>query len=48
MNYLKKKSIFLLGDFNINFLNYDIYPPTNEWINLKIMGVVHFKVVLVP
>ena len=25
------KTIFLLGDFNINLLNYDIHPPTNEF-----------------
>ena len=24
------KTIFLLGDSNINLLNYDIHPPTNE------------------
>ena len=27
------KTIFLLGDFNINFLNYDIHPPTNEFLD---------------
>ena len=24
------RTILLLGDFNINLLNYDIHPPTNE------------------
>ena len=27
------KTIFLLGDFNINLLNYDIHPPTNEFLD---------------
>ena len=27
----ENKTIFLLGDFNINLLNYDIHPPTNEF-----------------
>ena len=27
------KTIFLLGDFNINLLNYDINPPTNEFLD---------------
>ena len=26
----ENNSIFLLGDFNINLLNYDVHPPTNE------------------
>ena len=25
------KNIFFLSDFNINLLNYDIHPPTNEF-----------------
>ena len=29
----ENKTIFLLGDFNINLLNYDIYPPTNEFLD---------------
>ena len=29
----ENKTIFLLGDFNINFLNYDIHPPTNEFLD---------------
>ena len=29
----ENKTIFLLNDFNINFLNYDIHPPTNEFLN---------------
>ena len=34
INYLKEvKKIFLLGDFNINFLNYDIHPLTNEFLD---------------
>ena len=28
----ENKTIFLLGDFNINLLNYDIHPPTNEFL----------------
>ena len=27
----ENKTIFLLGDFNINLLNYDIHAPTNEF-----------------
>ena len=29
----ENKTIILLGDFNINFLNYDIHPPTNEFLD---------------
>ena len=29
----ENKIIFLLGDFNINFLNYDIHPPINEFLD---------------
>ena len=29
----ENNTIFLLGDFNINLLNYDIYPPTNEFLD---------------
>ena len=29
----ENKTIFLLGDFNINLLNYDIHPPTNEFLD---------------
>ena len=28
----ENKTIFVLGDFNINLLNYDIHPPTNEFL----------------
>ena len=28
----ENKTIFLFGDFNINLLNYDIHPPTNEFL----------------
>ena len=28
----ENKTIFLLGDFNINLLNYDVHPPTNEFL----------------
>ena len=28
----ENKTMFLLGDFNINLLNYDIHPPTNEFL----------------
>ena len=27
------KTMFLLGDFNINLLNYDIHPPANEFLD---------------
>ena len=29
----ENQTIFLLGDFNINMLNYDIHPPTNEFLD---------------
>ena len=29
----ENKTIFLLGDFNINLLKYDIHPPTNEFLD---------------
>ena len=29
----ENKTIFLLCDFNINLLNYDIQPPTNEFLD---------------
>ena len=29
----ENKIIFLLGDFNINLLNYDIHLPTNEFLD---------------
>ena len=29
----KNKTIFLLGDFSIGLLNYDIHPPTNEFLD---------------
>ena len=29
----ENKTIFLLGDFNINLLNYDIHPSTNEFLD---------------
>ena len=29
----ENKSAFLLGDFNINLLNYDIYPTTKEFLD---------------
>ena len=29
----ENKTIFLLGDFNINLLNYNIHPPTNEFLD---------------
>ena len=29
----ENKTIFLLGDFNINLLNYDIHPLTNEFLD---------------
>ena len=30
----ENKTIFLLGDFNINLLNDDIHPPTNEFLDM--------------
>ena len=30
--FKENKTIFLLGDFNINLLNYDIHPPTDEFL----------------
>ena len=30
---IKNKTIFLLGDFTINLLNYGIHPPTNEFLD---------------
>ena len=29
----ENKTIFLFGDFNINLLNYDIHPPTKEFLD---------------
>ena len=29
----ENETIFLLGDFNINLLNYDIHPSTNEFLD---------------
>ena len=29
----ENKTVVLLGDFNINLLNYDIHPPTNEFLD---------------
>ena len=29
----EQKQIFLLGDFNINLLNYNIHQPTNEFLD---------------
>ena len=31
--FKENKNIFLLGDFNINLLNYDIHPPINEFLD---------------
>ena len=34
INYLKKnRTIFLLGGFDINLLNYDIRAPSNEFLD---------------
>ena len=30
----ENRNVLLLGDFNINLLNYDIHPLTNEFIDL--------------
>ena len=29
----ENKTIFLFGDFNIDLLNFDINPPTNEFLD---------------
>ena len=29
----EQKSVFLLGDFNINLLNYNVHSPTNEFLD---------------
>ena len=29
----EQKQIFLLGDFNINLLNYNVYQPTNHFLD---------------
>ena len=29
----ENKTLFLFGDFNINLLNYDIHPSTNEFLD---------------
>ena len=29
----EQKSAFLLGDFNINLLNYNVHSPTNEFLD---------------
>ena len=29
----EQKSVFLLGDFNINLLNYNVHNPTNEFLD---------------
>ena len=29
----EQKQIFLLGDFNINLLNYNVHQPTNEFLD---------------
>ena len=31
--FKENKTIFLLGDFNIDLLNYDIHQPTNEFLD---------------
>ena len=31
--YKKQKSVFLLGDFNTNLLNYNNHNPTNEFLS---------------
>ena len=38
LDKLSKESItmFLLGDFNINLLKYDIYPPPNEILGCRL------------
>ena len=30
----ENKTIFFLGDFNFNMLNYDIHPPTSDFVDL--------------
>ena len=43
----ENKTIFLLGDFNINLLNYDIHPPTNEFLD-SLLSHYFFPHVLQP
>ena len=31
--YKEQKSVFLLGDFNVNLLNYNNHNPTNEFLD---------------
>ena len=31
--YEEQKSIILLGDFNVNLLNYNYHNPTNEFLD---------------
>ena len=31
--FKENKTTFLLGNFNINLLNYDIHPPSNEFLD---------------
>ena len=33
--YKENKTIFLLDDFNINLLNYNIHPPTDEFLDSR-------------
>ena len=47
INYVKKIKLFLLGDFNINLLNYDIHPPANEFPRLTFISL-HFSHILQP
>ena len=38
----ENKTIFLLGDFNINLLKYDIHPPTNEFLDFSLRHLLTF------
>ena len=41
INYLKKETIFRLGNFNINLLNYDIHHPSNEFLDSPFFPIYH-------
>ena len=34
----EQKSVFLLGDFNINLLNYNVHNETNEFLNSPVLN----------
>ena len=40
---LKEQQIFLLGDFNINLLNYNEHQPTNEFLDSQTKEHLHTR-----